>query len=140
ESMYRAVDQDRVLGTERLHMHKLSRVTGVEEDTDGATLTVEHLPSGKQRPLRADYVVYATGYHPADPLALLGDLAEHVVTDARGRHAVDRDSRLVTDDDVTCGIYLQGGTEHTHGISSSLLSNVALRAGELLDSVRARTS
>ncbi|MFW5419113.1 lysine N(6)-hydroxylase/L-ornithine N(5)-oxygenase family protein [Nocardiopsis sp. CNT-189] len=140
ESMYRAAYQDRVLGTERLHMHKLSRVTGVEEDTDGVTLTVEHLPSGKQRPLRADYVVYATGYHPAAPLSLLGGLAEHVATDARGRHAVGRDYRLITDDEVTCGIYLQGGTEHTHGISSSLLSNVAVRAGEILDSVGARTS
>src|SRR5690606_26040872 len=125
---------------ERLHMHKLSRVTGVEEDTDGATLTVEQLPSGKQRPLRADYVVSAPGYHPADPLALLGDLAEHVVTDARRRHAVDRDYRRVTDDAVTCGISPQGGTEHTHGISSSQLSNVAVRAGEILDSVGARTS
>ncbi|MQA96383.1 MAG: L-lysine 6-monooxygenase, partial [Streptosporangiales bacterium] len=28
-------------------------------------------------------------------------------------------------------IYLQGGTEHTHGITSSLLSNTAVRAGEL---------
>lgn len=33
------------------------------------------------------------------------------------------------------GIYLQGGTEHTHGITSTLLSNVAVRSGELVRSM-----
>ncbi len=33
------------------------------------------------------------------------------------------------------GIYLQGGTEHSHGITSSLLSNLAVRVGEILESV-----
>jgi L-ornithine N5-oxygenase len=37
--------------------------------------------------------------------------------------------------DVRCGIYLQGGTESTHGLSSSLLSNAAVRAGEVLTSI-----
>ena len=36
------------------------------------------------------------------------------------------------------GIYLQGGTEHTHRITSSLLSNVAVRAGKILDSIALR--
>jgi L-ornithine N5-oxygenase len=33
---------------------------------------------------------------------------------------------------------LQGGTEHTHGITSALLSNTAIRVGEILESVVAR--
>jgi L-ornithine N5-oxygenase len=36
---------------------------------------------------------------------------------------------------MRCGIYLQGGTEHTHGITSALLSNTAIRVGEILDSL-----
>ena len=42
---------------------------------------------------------------------------------------------VATDDSLRCGIYLQGGTEHTHGITSSLLSNTAVRVGEILDSL-----
>jgi L-ornithine N5-oxygenase len=42
---------------------------------------------------------------------------------------------VTTDPELACGIYLQGGTEHTHGITSSLLSNIAIRVGEILDSV-----
>ncbi|MGH3486991.1 MAG: L-lysine 6-monooxygenase, partial [Actinopolymorphaceae bacterium] len=50
---------------------------------------------------------------------------------------VGRDYRVVTAPEVRGGIYLQGGTEHTHGITSSLLSNTAVRAGEILASVAA---
>lgn len=37
--------------------------------------------------------------------------------------------------DVSAGIYLQGGTEHTHGLTSTLLSTTAIRAGEIRDSL-----
>ena len=43
-----------------------------------------------------------------------------------------RDYRVVTELTPGPGIYLQGGTEHTHGITSSLLSNTAIRAAEIL--------
>ncbi|MBX9388540.1 lysine N(6)-hydroxylase/L-ornithine N(5)-oxygenase family protein [Streptomonospora nanhaiensis] len=140
DTLYQAAYQDKVKGTERLRFHNTSRVAGVSEGPDGVTVTVEDLASGKQTPVAADYLVYATGYRPGDPRDLLGDLAEHVVCDAGGRCAVQRDYRLATTDEITCGIYLQGGTEHTHGISSSLLSNVAVRVGEILDAISARTA
>ncbi|MFD0801907.1 lysine N(6)-hydroxylase/L-ornithine N(5)-oxygenase family protein [Streptomonospora algeriensis] len=140
DTLYRAAYQDKVKGTERLRMHNTSRVADVHEGPGGVTATVEDLASGKHTAVEADYLVYATGYTAADPRTLLGEVAEHVVTDARGRPAVERDYRLATSDEVTCGIYLQGGTEHTHGISSSLLSNVAVRVGEILDAISARTN
>jgi L-ornithine N5-oxygenase len=37
--------------------------------------------------------------------------------------------------EIRCGIYIQGGTEHTHGLSSSLLSNIAVRSGEIANSI-----
>jgi L-ornithine N5-oxygenase len=50
---------------------------------------------------------------------------------------VGRDYRVETTSGVQAGIYLQGGTEHTHGISSSLLSNISVRAGEIVESMAA---
>jgi len=38
------------------------------------------------------------------------------------------------------GWYPRGGTEHTPGLSSSLLSNVAVRSGEITKSIRNRTA
>lgn len=136
--LYRRVYAERVRGEARLRIHNMTRVVALDETGGGVGLTVEDRSTGKQTVLDVDHVVYATGYRPADVRPLLGGLADHCVFDDSGRPALHRDYRIVTDDTVTCGLYLQGGTEHTHGISSALLSNVATRAAEILDSIEAR--
>ncbi|MEU9852660.1 SidA/IucD/PvdA family monooxygenase [Streptomyces sp. NPDC047974] len=135
DDLYRQAYQEKVLGTERLRFLNVSRLTGVEESGDRVHATVTSLVTGEDTVLDADVVVYATGYRPADPVGLLGPVADRCLRDEEGRVRVERDYRLTTDPDVRCGIYLQGGTEHTHGITSSLLSNTAIRVGEILDSI-----
>jgi len=137
--LYRRVYAERVRGETRLRIHNMTRVVALDETDGGVDLTVEDRSTGKQTVLAVDHVVYATGYQPVDVRTLLGGLADHCVFDGLGRPALHRDYRLVTDDTVDCGLYLQGCTEHTHGISSVLLSNVATRAAEILDSIEART-
>lgn len=135
DDLYRQAYQEKVLGTERLHFINISRLTGVEEAGDKVRATVTSLVTGEESTLEADVVVLATGYSPVEPLGLLGDVARHCHRDEEGRVRVERDYRIATDDELRCGIYLQGGTEHTHGITASLLSNTAIRVGEILDSV-----
>jgi L-ornithine N5-oxygenase len=138
EDLYRRDYQEKVRGERRLRMINASRVVGVSEGPDCAQVTVHHLMDDSMARLDADAVVFATGYVPADVRPMLGELAQHCERDARGYPIMERDYRVRTSDAVTCGIYLQGGTEHSHGITSSLLSNVAVRAGEILASVLAR--
>ncbi len=89
--------------------------------------------------LEADAVVCATGYRPGDVTTLLGDAASICRRDDAGRPLVARDYRLLTTPDSGAAVYVQGGvTEHTHGITSSLLSNNAVRAQEILDSLLSR--
>lgn len=135
DDLYRQAYQEKVLGTERLRFINISRLTGVEEAGDKVRATVTSLVSGEVSTLEADVVVLATGYSPVEPLSLLGDVARHCHRDEEGRVRVERDYRIATDEELRCGIYLQGGTEHTHGITSSLLSNTAIRVGEILDSI-----
>lgn len=135
DDLYRQAYQEKVLGTERLRFINISRLTGVEEAGDKVRATVTSLVTGEESTLEADVVVLATGYSPVEPLSLLGDVARHCHRDEEGRVRVERDYRIATDDELRCGIYLQGGTEHTHGITSSLLSNTAIRVGEILDSI-----
>ncbi|QNP68752.1 lysine N(6)-hydroxylase/L-ornithine N(5)-oxygenase family protein [Streptomyces roseirectus] len=135
DDLYRQSYQEKVLGTERLRFLNVARLTGVEEHGDKVTATVTSLVTGEETRLDADVVVFATGYRQADPLGLLGDVAERCLRDDEGRVRVERDYRIATEAGVRCGIYLQGGTEHTHGITSSLLSNTAIRVGEILDSL-----
>jgi L-ornithine N5-oxygenase len=90
---------------------------------------------GARDVLTADLVVHATGYRPADPTRMLGALAQRCHRDEAGRLVVRRDYRVATDPGLTAGLYLQGPTEHTHGLSSTLLSTVAVRAGEITTSI-----
>ncbi|WP_305788788.1 lysine N(6)-hydroxylase/L-ornithine N(5)-oxygenase family protein [Symbioplanes lichenis] len=136
--LYRRAYQEKVLGRERLRMLNVSRMTQVTDGPDGVVAAVHSLVTGEVTMLEADVVVCATGYHQADPFTILGDVGELCRRDEQGRPRVERDYRITADPALRAGIYLQGGTEHTHGITSALLSNTAIRVGEILDSVVSR--
>jgi L-ornithine N5-monooxygenase len=136
EELYRLVYREKVLGRERLKIHNVSRLIEVAETSEGVLATIESLTTREKTVLDCDILVYATGYRPIDPLRLLGDLDCQL--DAQGRVRVDRDYRLLTG--AGGAVYLQGGTEHTHGISSSLLSTTVIRAAEILQSIVDRPS
>ncbi|MHA6802724.1 lysine N(6)-hydroxylase/L-ornithine N(5)-oxygenase family protein [Salinifilum ghardaiensis] len=135
EELYRRHYQEKVTGEHRLRVHHASELRGVEEHAGGVRAEVEFLPTGERQVLDSDVLVCATGCSPRDPFALLGEVGPHCLRDELGRPSVGRDYRLRTTDDLEAGIYLQGGTEHAHGITSSLLSNGAVRAGEIRDAL-----
>ncbi len=136
--LYRRTYQEKVCGRQRLHILNACRVVEVEESTGGLRVVVEFLPTGEHRALDADALVYATGYRPVDPTELLGELAASCLRTPCGELAVERDYKVRTTERVRCGIYVQGATEHTHGITSTLLSNTAVRVGEIVRSILER--
>lgn len=138
EELYRREYQEAVLGERRLRMMNASQVVGHDARPDAVTVDVEFLPTGERARLEADAVVYATGYTPGDATRLLGEAADLVERRADGLPAIERDYRLALNRPAEAAIYVQGGTEHTHGISSTLLSNIAVRSGEIVESVMAR--
>ncbi|XVV08444.1 lysine N(6)-hydroxylase/L-ornithine N(5)-oxygenase family protein [Actinoplanes sp. CA-131856] len=135
EELYRRTYRERVLGRDRLHMMRASRIADLTPRPDGVTAVVEHLPTGERTTLEADAIVYATGYRPVDVTRLLGTAGKHCQRDEEDLLRAERDYRLVTDPELRAGIYLQGGTEHAHGITATLLSAGAIRAGEIAASI-----
>ncbi|CAO5157165.1 L-ornithine N5-monooxygenase [Frankia sp. AiPs1] len=144
DELYRRVYQEKVHGQERLRMMRASRLLDLRTLADGVCLDVEFLPTGTRETIESDIVVFATGYRSRDPRLLLGAMAEHCETDPAdpsdphgpaGRPRIGRDYRLHTGSGTSAGVYVLGATEHSHGISSTLLSNVAVRAGELIQSI-----
>ena len=135
--LYRRAYEDEVRGVERLRFRNLTRVDGVKRAGDETRVALRGGPTGESGWLDVDALVFATGYESMEPTGLLGDLDRHCLRDGTGRFRMERDYRIVTTPEISCGIYLQGGTEHTHGLSSSLLSNVAVRSGEIVDSIAA---
>lgn len=135
ESLYATMYREKVQGNERLRMRNVSRIRDVEQLDDRLDVTVEYLPTGEREVLSCDVLVHATGYRPRDLDALLGRAAKLCLRDDNDAVRVGRDHRVEAAPEVTAGIYLQGATEHTHGLTSTLLSTTAVRSGEILDSL-----
>lgn len=136
--LYQRAYDDEVADHTRISFVNLARVLGVEQLGDGARVGVRSTMTGQTFDVDVDVLVCATGYDPMDPARVLGEVADLCLRDERGQYRVARDYRLVTVPELRCGIYVQGGTEHTHGLSSSLLSNLAVRSGEIAQSIAAR--
>lgn len=136
--LYRRCYQDELQNRTRLHLVNVARVRDVEETGDTIQVTVESMLTGHVNRFDVDLLVCATGYEPMNPAKVLGELQGYCARDTENRFRVERDYRVVTSPELRCGVYLQGGTEHTHGLSSSLLSNVAVRSGEIAESILRR--
>lgn len=135
-SLYQRSYDEQVRGVQRLHFRNLTRVDAVEGSAGGARVVLRSLLDDSREELAVDALVFASGYDGLDPARLLGeDFDRHFQRDAAGRHRVERDYRLVATSGLSCGVYLQGGTEHSHGLTSALLSNIAIRSGEIADSI-----
>jgi L-ornithine N5-oxygenase len=135
EELYRRSYQEKVEGRQRLRIFNATVLVEVIESDDVVEVVVEHLPTGRRTVLAADALVYATGYRPVDVCRVLGDAGAICQRDEEGELRLTRDWRAVTSPPSAGGIFVQGGTEHAHGITATLLSNLAVRAGEVLASV-----
>ncbi|MFE7932593.1 lysine N(6)-hydroxylase/L-ornithine N(5)-oxygenase family protein [Streptomyces sp. NPDC057456] len=141
EALYATSYREKVAGRERLRFLNVSRIRAVDPGADGGLeVAVEFLPTGERQVLATDVLVLATGYRPRDLASLLGEAAKLCLRDDGDAVRVGRDHRVETVPEVTAGLYLQGGTEHTHGLTSTLLSTVAVRAEEIHRSVLAGSS
>ncbi len=129
--------EELVEGRPRLIIRNLTRVAAVHQSEPGLDVELLFLPDGRITMVHADWLIYATGYRPRSPLSVLGELGSYCKTGPSGSLRVDRCHRVVTARRMRCGIYLQGCTEATHGISSTLLSTTAIRVGEIAAAITA---
>jgi L-ornithine N5-monooxygenase len=96
-------------------------------------LTLSNRMGREVEQLRCDLVLLGTGFEPAAPpfIRQLADVA------GVAEIAVSRAYRMLTPPNVTAGCYLQGTNEDSHGIADSLMSVLAIRAGEIVEDVLA---
>ena len=135
--LHRRVYAELVAGDRRLIMRNLSRIVATRPAGAGLDVDIKYLPDGSITSVHADWLIYATGYRPASPLSVLGKLSSYCKIQPNQSVRLDRDHRIVTSERMRCGIYVQGAAEATHGISSTLLSTTAIRAGEIAESIAA---
>ncbi|GAB3458172.1 SidA/IucD/PvdA family monooxygenase [Kineococcus endophyticus] len=127
---------DRWTGPGRFAWHRAARLVDVRGTADGLDVGIREGLTGRTERLAVDLVVCGTGYRPLDPAALLGDDADLLVRDERSRLLATRDYAARWNVPARGRLFLVGSTGHQHGISATLLSNVAVRAGEIAAALR----
>ncbi|WP_430784572.1 lysine N(6)-hydroxylase/L-ornithine N(5)-oxygenase family protein [Actinoplanes sp. G11-F43] len=117
---------EKITGTGRLRFHRATRVTGAVPAGRRTTLDVLHRMTGARSREAYDAVVCATGFTSPLPRHLLGAS----FGDCSGVW-LGRDYRLCRTDGSALPVFVLGATESGHGLGSGLLSNIAVRGGEI---------
>ena len=130
QAIYKVFYEQRVRGVER-HRH-LRRHDVESASVHGGRLQVglRNLDSGELTRNPYDLVVLATGYEREAHRSLLASLEPWL-----REWSVDRCYQLITGPEFLPRIFLQGACEGTHGLSDTLLSVIAVRAGEIAEGV-----
>lgn len=131
EKIYMLLYQQKVSGNKRHALLSGHDVSAVRVSSSGVELALCKRDSGETAPLQFDAVVMATGYRRDDHKRLLGSLENYI-----DGYDVARDYRLRTKGDFLPKIYLQGCCEDSHGLSDTLLSVLAVRSVEIIESLQ----
>ncbi len=119
--------RESVTGQNRLHLRRSTAVTSASV-TDQGRVQVELYDRIHRThdTVTVDAVVCATGFTSpgVDGISAIGDTC-----------VVGRDHQAVVDGTRIAGLFVQGATQGTHGLGATLLSNIAIRAGELRSAI-----
>ncbi|MFB4394220.1 MULTISPECIES: lysine N(6)-hydroxylase/L-ornithine N(5)-oxygenase family protein [unclassified Pseudomonas] len=130
ERIYGIFYRQKVSGVSRHAFHTLVNVEQATSTAQGVQLSMRHTASGEARVLGYDAVVLATGYERQSHRELLAPVQEYLQD-----FEVDRDYRLLTDERCKAGLYMQGFSQASHGLSDTLLSILPIRADEIAASL-----
>jgi L-ornithine N5-oxygenase len=133
ESIYSIFYRQKVANTQR-HAFLSRRVVELAvADPQGIELTLRDSATGATEQRRYDAVILATGYQRSSHRELLAPLQSYL-----GDFTVGRDYRMQTDPRLRAGIYMQGFSQDSHGLSDTLLSVLPMRALEIAESIFAQ--
>ncbi|MFH4355526.1 MAG: SidA/IucD/PvdA family monooxygenase [Neisseriaceae bacterium] len=126
--------QELVLGKKRLFIESASKVLQCKETSEGVSLSLQRLFTEKQVQLEVDCLVCATGFQAPEWRKILEQVKQYRFKDRLPE--TTRNYQLKSSESGQgCPIYFNGGTEHLHGLSATLLSVTAARAEKILNSI-----
>lgn len=134
ETIYRQMYLERLTDTQRLRMATMVDITNAKMDGEDVMLTLTDRMTGLVDEQHFDLVLLGTGFEKR-PCGMVRSIAEEIGVDDI---AVTRAYRMITPPSVTASCYLQGTNEDSHGIADSLMSVLAVRAGEIVNDVLAQ--
>jgi len=136
DSLFQATYADKVDGKDRIKLMRVSRFDSAKSDDARVSLNIIDNLNGETVSLNADYLVCATGYSPSSIEKILSqDLLNLIERDERGSPKFTRNYQLKIVDPSVPPIFCLGMTQSSHGLTSTLISNMAERSGEVVGEI-----
>ena len=127
--LYKIHYMESFLSKKRLKLMNFSSVKALNTEDDKVIAELYDLQTEQQIRKEYDYVFLGTGF-VRNKVNCLDQLQQYLYLNNR-EYEVNRDYSLKTSSNFLPKIYVQGHTENQHGITNTLLSVIALRAGEI---------
>lgn len=126
EKIYDLLYKQKITGDIRYRYRTDCVIENVDAGPEHIALHIKNTLSGQINIDAYDCVVLATGYERNNHRKLLANISKYTHD-----FATDRQYRLKCDTRFRAPVYLQGYCEHSHGLSDTLLSILAIRSGEI---------
>jgi L-ornithine N5-oxygenase len=141
QDLYKRWYAEKIYGSKRIQLHRCTRVSGISEEPDLVRVSVKEIDGLNSEYISADYAICATGYKSRDIKKIVGSrLASLLSMNDTGRYVVDGNHRHRTTRETSIAIFSHEDCEHSHGLSATLISNLAVRAGKISRSIRAHVN
>ncbi len=132
--IYKDLYQQKLRNEDRFTINNLKVLISAEEKDHFVICEYKDLYTNEITKEYVDALVMATGYE-RNINKLLQKFTESFLLNEKNEVVIDRSYRIIRKEHTNSNIYLQGFTESTHGISDTLLSNLAIKSGEILNDI-----
>lgn len=137
ENIYRGWYEDRVSGKQRLTIERMSRFQSVQAHGDRLQVTFSRQLAGDVQHIQCDHLICATGFAPRGIEPLLCNKLQARMQQEDGVPLFSRHYQVKFTGEQAPLLYSIGMSENSHGLTATLISNMAVRAGEIAGDLQA---
>ena len=138
-ALYWRVYEEGISGNNRINILKRVAVSDISQEGQRYHIRLQDIYKSCQTEIDADVVVLCTGFVEVQVPPYMEQLLPYLSFDADGDLEVTRDYEVRTDERLKVGVFLNGLTERTHGISDATsFSMMALKAQKIFERLEAK--
>lgn len=136
EALYRKWYENQVVDNNKFTVKRLIKLDKVKVNDNHIELECFDLLKEQESRCTADYLVCATGFKPSSIAKLLDEsFAKKIQLDEEQKYTLDRSYKINFGTAPDTLIYSIGMSENSHGLTATLISNMAIRAGEIISDI-----
>lgn len=135
-TLYRTWYENQVVDSNRFTVKRLYKLNHVKVNDNHIDLECFDLLKEQKSNCTADYLICATGFKPSSISKLLDEsFAKRIQLDEDQEYILDRNYRLNFGSLPGPLVYSISMSENSHGLTATLISNMAVRAGEIISDI-----